>query len=88
MDFLNSSGIPTTLRQVIIPGINDNPENITALKNIADSNTVVDKIELLPFKKICQVKYDNMGVEFPFANIPEPDNKCIETLKQLIKEYV
>lgn len=82
--YLNSINIPTTLRQVIIPGINDNEENIKKLKDIAGDFPCVDKIELLPFKKICQTKYDNMGIDFPFAHIPTPDKKTMENLNSLL----
>lgn len=70
--YLNERKISTTLRQVIIPTLNNNEENVRALKAIADAHPCVDKIELLPFRKICQVKYDKMGKTFRFGHLPEP----------------
>ncbi len=84
LDYLNNKKIPVTLRQVIIPTLNDNEDNIKKLKEIADSHKCVDKIELLPFRKLCQIKYDNMGIEFPFKDIPEPSKEMMETLERLI----
>jgi pyruvate formate lyase activating enzyme len=84
LSYLNAKKIPTTLRQVIIPTLNDNEENILNLKRIKESHPNVDKIELLPFKKICQVKYDNMGINFPFAYLPEPDNQLINNLQKML----
>lgn len=86
LGYLNEQGIPVTLRQVIIPTLNDNKENIIALKKIAQSHKVVDKVELLPFKKICQVKYDKLGIAFPFADIPEPKAGDIAVLEQFLKD--
>lgn len=83
--YLNEKNIPVTVRQVIIPGINDNEESISKLRNIISSHPCVDKTELLPFRKICQVKYDDMGIAFPFADIPEPKREKIEQLNYLIK---
>ena len=86
LDYLDEKSIPTTLRQVIIPTINDDFVNIRALKEAADAHSCVDKIELLPFRKICQVKYDSLGIEFPFAHLPEPTAETIKTLeKELLK---
>lgn len=82
LDYLNKEKIPVTLRQVIIPTLNDNEENIKALKGIAEKRANVDKVELLPFRKICQVKYDNMGIKFPFGTLPEPDEESMEKLKK------
>ena len=85
LDCLDGMQIPTTLRQVIIPTKNDDEGNILALKEIASSHKVVDKIELLPFRKICQVKYNNMGLEFPFSSIPEPTKEQMARLENLLK---
>ena len=84
LDYLCKSNIPTTFRQVIIPTKNDDKENILALKRIADSHKNVDKIELLPFRKICQVKYDKMGLAFRFGNIPEPTREKMSELENLL----
>lgn len=82
LNLLNDKNIPVTIRQVIIPTINDNEDNIKELKRIVASFPVADKIELLPFRKICQTKYDNMQMNFPFAHIPEADAEIINRLKQ------
>lgn len=84
LEYLNAEGIKTTLRQVIIPTLNDNEQNILNLKSLAKKFNVVDKVELLPFKKICQVKYDDMGVEFPFKNIPTPSLDDMNALNKIL----
>ena len=85
LDYLNRKGVPTTIRQVIIPTKNDDAENIARLKKIVENCAVVDKVELLPFKKICQVKYDNLGILFPFGDIPEPTPDQMAKLNNMMK---
>ncbi|MBP3655411.1 MAG: pyruvate formate lyase-activating protein [Clostridia bacterium] len=87
LGMLQKRGIPTTLRQVIIPTLNDTPENIGALLAIARKHSCVDKIELLPFRKICQTKYDMMDIPFPFAGIPTPTGESMAALRALLGEY-
>jgi pyruvate formate lyase activating enzyme len=84
LELCQEKRITVTLRQVIIPTINDNEQNIKKLKEIAEKYPCVEKIELLPFKKICQTKYDAMNIEFPFANLPTPDAKTMEMLNDLL----
>ncbi len=84
LDYLEAEKIPVTLRQVIIPSLNDNEENILELKRIAAAHKCVDKVELLPFRKICQVKYDKMGIDFPFAHIPEPSGELMAELNKML----
>ena len=84
LEYLNDKKIPVTLRQVIIPTINDTPENAKALNGIAKSHPTVDKVELLPFRKICQTKYDDLGLEFRFGNLPEPTKQKMTVLNGYI----
>ena len=89
LDFLaelNRRKIPVTLRQVIIPSLNDTEENIRALRRIADAHPCVDKVELLPFRKICQVKYDQMQISFPFCHLSEPSPELMQRLNGILAE--
>ena len=83
--YLETVRIPTTLRQVTVPTLNDTAESVTALRAIATAHPCVDGVELLPFRKICQVKYDELGLLFPFAHLPEPTAEKMATLKDLLK---
>lgn len=84
LKYLCNKNIPVTLRQVIIPTLNDNAENILKLSELAKSHPCVDKVELLPFRKVCQVKYDNMNIPFRFKDIPQPDESKMTELRQLL----
>lgn len=86
LDYLSQKNIPTVLRQVIIPTLNDNEENILRLKEIRDNHKNIVKTEFLPFKKLCSVKYEKLGIDFKFKCIPEPTKKQIEYLEQKYKE--
>ena len=81
-------GIPTILRQVIIPTLNDNEDNILRLKQLAKAHKNVIKTELLPFRKICQQKYDTMGLKFKFDYIPEPQAEVMKKLNDLLTNEV
>lgn len=85
LKYLDSESIPTTIRQVIIPGLNDDKDNIYSLKEITVRFSCVDKVELLPFKKICQVKYDEMGIEFRFSCFEEPSKEIMQRLNELLQ---
>ena len=84
LKYLEEKGIKTTLRQVIIPTLNDTEESILKLKKIIDAHSCVDTVELLPFKKVCQVKYDDMKIPFPFKDIDEPTKEKMDELNALI----
>ena len=83
---LEDKKIPTWLRQVTIPTLSDDKENILRLRSISEHHSVVEKIELLPFRKICKAKYDNLGIEFPFEKFDVPDKETMDLLNKLLLE--
>ncbi|MBQ3556664.1 MAG: pyruvate formate lyase-activating protein [Oscillospiraceae bacterium] len=80
LNLLNERNIPTTLRQVIIPTLNDTEDNIRALAQIRDAHPCVDKVELLPFRKLCHTKYEALDIPFPLENTPEPSAETMAAL--------
>lgn len=84
LHYLDEQSITTTLRQVIIPTLNDTEENIEALKIIRDTYGCIDSVELLAFRKLCETKYQNLGISFPLADVPEPTRDKMDKLKSLL----
>ena len=72
LSVLDERGIPTTLRQVVIPTKNDDAENYARLRELSRAHACVDGVELLPFRKLCAEKYETLGIVFPFAELREP----------------
>ena len=62
---------PVWIRQVIIPGINDSLDEMIQLKKILMPFPCIEKVDLLPFRKLCLEKYKQQNLEFPFRDIPE-----------------
>ena len=83
---LNDKKIPTTIRQVIIPTINDSKENVIKLKELIKPFACIDKVELLPFKKLCKAKYDNLKITFPFGHLPTPTDSQMKELNNILND--
>ena len=84
LEKLNTLQIPTTIRQVIIPTLNDTKDSMNFLKSLKEKYRCIDKIELLPFKKLCQTKYDNMKLDFPFKDFESPSAEQITKLYSML----
>ena len=85
--YLNGNGIKTTLRSVIIPERNATREHVDALLQIAEKHPCVDKIELLPFRKLCKTKYDMLSIPFAFGSLPEPSEALMRELRTMLGKY-
>lgn len=84
LKFLQEINKRTIIRQVVIPGLNDSEENIERLKTLLSQFSVVEKVELLPFKKLCVTKYDGLGIDFPLKDTPEASKELVARLQSII----
>jgi len=88
LKYVNEINIPVTLRQVIIPSLNDNEENILKLAEIYKTHSCIDSFELLPFKKLCSTKYEKYGLEFKFKDLPQPDENMMKKLNGFLIDKI
>lgn len=84
---LKEKNIPTWLRHVVVKGLNDTSESISALYEIAKSHENVKKVELLKFRKLCAPKYDNLGIPFKLKDTPETTDADIQNLLDGVNTY-
>ena len=84
LDLTQKMNIPLWIRQVIVPGINDSERNILSLKEFLKKYNNIEKTELLPFRKLCLPKYENLGMEFKLKDTPEMSEDKIKQLQKLL----
>ena len=65
LDHLNEKGVKVRIRQVLVPGITDTEEQLTALGKIVASVKNLDKVEILPYHELGRVKYEKLGIDYP-----------------------
>lgn len=81
MDFLSlleRQRIPVWIRQVVVPGITDSQENLFRLADLLADKECVQKVEFLPFRKLCKEKYDQLQIPFPLDRVPETTDAFCE----------
>ena len=81
---LEEKGIPAWIRHVVVPGLTDAPENIRRLRELLKGFSCIQKVEFLPFHKICVPKYEKLGIPFPFDRFPAATKDQAE---QASREY-
>jgi pyruvate formate lyase activating enzyme len=82
LERLSVLGKRVWIRQVIIPTLNDSEGSVSRLYALGDRYSCIEKIELLPFRKLCIEKYRTLGISFPLEDIPEASEELIERLKK------
>lgn len=79
---LEKRNIRTWIRHVLIPDLNDSP-NIFSVKKVAQGYTCIETVEFLPFRKLCEEKYQTLQIEFPFAKYREGNREDIERANRI-----
>lgn len=73
------------IRQVIVPGINDNENYILKLKKFINNIKNVEKVELLPYSLIGVDKYKKLGIEYKLDGVEAMDKKRCKELEKLLR---
>ncbi len=73
------------LRQVIVPGINDDETHVLKLKEFANSVPNVERVELLPYHSMGKMKYEKLGIEYRLGDTPNMDKENLKNLEKLLK---
>ena len=72
------------LRQVIVPGYNDNIEYINELKLFIKDIKNVEKVELLPYHTMAIDKYDKLNISYPLKGVKDMDILKCKELENLL----
>jgi pyruvate formate lyase activating enzyme len=82
---LAGTGAEILVRMPLIPGVNDNPENLQKtldyLRGIG-----VKRFTILPYHQYGSGKYVSIGMPYALSALHPPENAAIEKLKNQISE--
>ena len=83
-------GTPLWVRQVIVPGWNDQAADIAALRDFLAGwpNLNLQKVQLLPHHTLGEGKWHRLGRAYPFAGTPPPDSESLMNLQKLADDLI
>ena len=74
------------IRQVIMPGVNDNEEYILKLKEYIKQFNNVEKVELLPYHTLGLEKYKKLNIDYKLSNMEPMDKERCKELEELLNK--
>lgn len=83
-NYLSENGIKMWIRQVIIPGITDDENDLIRLKEFLQTLKTVEKIELNPYHTLGVYKWENLGLEYPLKGVRQANTEDIERAKRIL----
>lgn len=85
--YASDSFIKTWIRFVLVPGLTDNLDEIEMLSKYINSISSVDRIEVLPFHKMGEYKWEALGYQYQLKNTESPSKSLVSEVKEIFKKY-
>lgn len=78
-EYLRDRNIPLWVRHVVVPGITDDEKELLGLGKFLAGLTNLKALDVLPYHDMGKVKYQNLGIDYPFKDVePLSKEKAIE----------
>jgi pyruvate formate lyase activating enzyme len=85
--YLSDKNIPTWIRQVLVPSITDDEDDLNKLGMFLSQLKNVELVEVLPYHTMGIHKWENMGVEYELKGIPDATWKETNRAVKILKKY-
>jgi len=76
------------VRVPIIPGINDNSEELRRISVFVGSLKNIQEIHLLPYHRSGTEKYRRLGREYPFGEVQQPSPENLTMIASELRQFV
>lgn len=83
--YLSDNNIPIWIRQVIIPGITDDEQDLIKLKEFIKTLNTVEKIELHPYHNMGAFKWKELGLQYELENVRNATEEDISRAKKILE---
>lgn len=83
--FLSEHNKPIWIRQVLVPGITDGKETLQKTRAFIETLQTVERIEVLPYHSMGEVKYQKLGLEYPLKGLEAPSKDEVARARQILR---
>lgn len=86
--YLSDNDVATWIRHVIVPGITDLPEELDRLGYFIGGLSGLKALDVLPYHTMGEVKYENLGIDYPLKGVPALNTEDAVKAKKYIIEGI
>ena len=83
--YLNQINKPMWVRQVLVPGITDDKQDLIKLKDFLHSLNNIEKFEFLPYHTMGKYKWKNLGIKYDLEGIPSATEEDVKRAKNILE---
>jgi pyruvate formate lyase activating enzyme len=85
--YLNKIHKPVWIRFVLVPDLTDSLEHITQLAQFIANFDNLERVEVLPFHKMGEDKWKQLGYDYQLQATPPPSPELLEKVINIFKSY-
>lgn len=78
--------IPVWLRYVVVPGLTDGEDVVRSLAKFAARRGNVERVECLPFHKMGEFKWEELGMDYKLTNTQPPSAETMQKIRGIFAE--
>lgn len=78
---------PVWIRFVLVPGLTDVEDNVVSIAEFVSGLGNVEKVEVLPFHKMGEYKWRQLGLPYVLGDTPPPTPAMVELAIQIFRDY-
>ena len=82
--YLAEKNVPVWIRHVVVPGITDDPEQLSRLGAFLATLPNVKALDVLPYHIMGVTKYKSLGIPYPLEGVKPATQKQAKEAKQII----
>ncbi len=83
--FLSDNGKAMWIRHVLVPTLTDDDEALKRLKAFIDTLRTVEKVEVLPYHTMGEVKYEKLGIAYPLKGVQPPEKDRVINARKILR---
>ncbi|MDG6881547.1 Pyruvate formate-lyase 1-activating enzyme [Phocoenobacter uteri] len=85
--YLHQKNKPTWIRYVVVPGYTDDDDSVHRLGKFIEGMDNIEKVELLPYHRLGEHKWETLGEEYELADVEPPSREKLEHIQQILSSY-
>ncbi len=82
--YLSDHGKRMWIRHVLVPTLTDDDKALERLKEFISTLKTVEKVEVLPYHTMGEVKYQKLGIEYPLKGVQPPTKERVLNAKKIL----
>ena len=82
--YLSDINKPLWIRQVLVPGITDDEQDLLALKDFISTLKTVQKVEILPYHDLGKFKWEKLGCNYELEGYRTANQEDVKRAKKIL----